>query len=60
MKKYLYELTLEAKEEKEAESKMTALIDLVKGLSTAELIKLAHIVKHDPIKKSLAKKYLNV
>ncbi len=60
MKKFNYELTIEAKEEKEAEAKMTALTALASGLTVQELTKLAHMIKHDPVKTALAKKYLKV
>jgi hypothetical protein len=39
---------------------MTALITLASKLREKELAKLAHIIKHDPIKTALAKKYLGV
>lgn len=60
MKKYFYDLMIEAKEEKEAEAKMTALTALAAGLTASELVRLAHIIKHDPVKTALAKKYLQV
>ncbi|HEX9510596.1 MAG TPA: hypothetical protein VF939_08935 [Puia sp.] len=60
MKKFFYDLTIEAKEEKEAEAKMTALTTLASTLTTQELARLAHIVKNDPVKTALAKKYLKV
>lgn len=60
MKKYTYEITIEASAEPEAESKMNAIGILLKKLSTTELSKLAHIVKNDPIKTAMAKKALGV
>ena len=60
MTKYYYDLTIEAVEEKEANAKMTALITLASRLTEKELTKLAHIIKHDPVKTALAKKYLGV
>lgn len=60
MKKYSYEITIEAKMETEAESKMKALTILASKLSEKELSKLAHIVKNDPVKTAMAKKYLGV
>lgn len=60
MKKYSYEITIEAKMETEAESKMKALTILASRLSEKELNKLAHIVKNDPVKTAMAKKYLGV
>lgn len=60
MKKYHYELSIEASSENEAEAKMTALTTLASKLSQKELTKLAHVIKHDPVKTALAKKYLGV
>ena len=60
MKKFHYDISIEAKTEGEAEAKMTAITTLASKLSQSELTKLAHIVKHDPIKTALAKKYLGV
>ena len=60
MKKYHYDMTIEAKEEKEADAKMQALIVLASKLNEKELTKLAHVIEHDPIKTALAKKYLGV
>ena len=60
MKKFTYEISIEAKEEKEADAKIAALTVLAAKLSAPELTRLAHIVKHDPVKTALAKKYLGV
>ena len=60
MKKYQYEISIEAKTELEANGKMMALTTLASKLSEKELTKLAHVIKHDPIKTALAKKYLGV
>jgi hypothetical protein len=60
MPKYQYEITLEAVSEYEATEKMKALTVLASKLSEKELSRLAHIVKHDPVKTTLAKKYLGV
>lgn len=60
MKKYQYDLNIEALTEQEADAKMVALVTLASKLSEKELTKLAHIVKHDPVKTALAKKYLGV
>ncbi len=60
MSKYQYTMTIEAKSEKEADSKMQALTTLASRLSEKELSKLAHVIKHDPVKTALAKKYLGV
>ena len=60
MKKYSYDITIEAKTENDADTKITALTVLASKLSPPELAKLAHIVKNDPVKTAIAKKYLGV
>ena len=60
MNKYQYEISIEAKTENESDAKMKALTTLASKLSEKELTKLAHVIKHDPIKTALAKKYLGV
>lgn len=60
MKKFQYDTSIEAKTETEADAKMAALTILAQKLSPAELTKLAHIVKNDPVKTTMAKKYLGV
>ena len=60
MKKFSYEITLEAATEAEADSKLNAIGILLKKLTTKELAKLAHIVQNDPVKTALAKKALGV
>jgi hypothetical protein len=60
MKSYKYQLSLEEKTEAEADAKMEALTVLAKKLTVNELSKLAHVIKTDPIKTALAKKYLGV
>ncbi len=60
MKSYKYQVTLEEKTEQEADAKIEALSILAKKLTVKELSKLAHIVKTDPVKTALAKKYLGV
>jgi len=60
MKKYLYEISIEAKSEGEADAKMKALTVLASKLNEKELSKLAHVIKNDPLKTALAKKYLGV
>ncbi len=58
MKKYQYTMTIEAKTEVEADARMKALTILTSRLSEKELSKLAHVIKNDPVKTALAKKYL--
>jgi hypothetical protein len=60
MKSYSYKFTIEEKSEADADEKIEALTTLAKKLSVKELSKLAHIVKTDPVKTALAKKYLGV
>jgi hypothetical protein len=60
MKSYTYKVTLEEKSEAEADAKIDALTVLAKKLTVKELTKLAHVVKTDPVKTALAKKYLGV
>ncbi|MDI1355338.1 MAG: hypothetical protein PSX36_10490 [bacterium] len=60
MTKFSYDLTIEAATEAEADSKMSAIGTLLKKLTTKEFLKLADIVKNDPVKTALAKKALGV
>ena len=60
MKTYKYQVTLEETTEAEADAKIEALTVLAKKLTVKELSKLAHVIKTDPIKTALAKKYLGV
>lgn len=57
---YHYEFKIEAATEAEADNKMKALTVLAQKLKEKELTKLAHVIKNDPIKTALAKKYLGV
>lgn len=60
MKKFNYDITIEASTEQEADTKMKALITLAGKLNAKELDKLAWIVKNDPVKTAIAKKALGV
>ena len=60
MAKYNYDISIEALTEQEADTKMSALTILASRLTAKEIEKLAHIVKNDPVKLSLAKKALGV
>jgi hypothetical protein len=60
MKTYHFTMSIEARSESEANAKMSALTTLASKLSEKELSKLAHVIKHDPVKTVLAKKYLGV
>jgi len=60
MKKYNYEINIEASTEAEADTKMSAIGTLIKKLTAKELAKLAYIVQNDPIKTAMAKRALGV
>ena len=60
MKKFSYDITIEAATETEADAKMKSLTTIAKKLNTKELAKLADIVQNDPVKTALAKKALGV
>jgi hypothetical protein len=60
MSKHTFEITIEANNENEAITKMTALTILAGKLNPKELERLAQIVKNDPIKTALAKKYMGL
>jgi hypothetical protein len=60
MKKFNYDISIEAPSEKEADVKMKALTALASRLTAKELDKLAHIVKNDPVKTEMAKRALGV
>jgi hypothetical protein len=60
MKEHNYNIRIQAAQEKEADEKIAALAILASQLTAKELTKLAHIVKTDPVKTALAKKYLGV
>ena len=55
-----FNISIPAKTETEANEKMKALIALASKLSAKELSGLAHIVKNDPVKTALAKKYMGL
>jgi hypothetical protein len=59
-KTYEFDFTIEASSKGEAETKMAALAVMASRLSPEELTKLAHVIKNDPVKAALAKKYLGV
>lgn len=60
MKDYTYNIRIAALLEKEATEKMNALVILAAGLTAKELSALARVVKHEPLKLAMAKKYLGV
>lgn len=60
MKKYNYEIDIEATTEAEADTKMSAIGILLKKLNAKELAKLAHVIQNDPVKTAFAKRALGV
>jgi hypothetical protein len=60
MKKFTCDFSVPANTEAEAEAKLSAMTTLATFLTAEELKRLAHIVKNDPIKTSLAKSYLGM
>ena len=60
MKKYPYDLNIEAASEAEADTKMKAITILLKKLKAKELAKLADILENDPITTYMAKKKLGL
>jgi len=60
MKKFNCDFSVPANTQAEAETKLSALTILATFLTAEELKKLAHVVKNDPIKTSMAKAYLGV
>lgn len=60
MNKYQYSISIQATSQTEADQKMQALTTLASRLTEKELSKLAHVIRHDPVKTALAKKYLGV
>lgn len=60
MNKYKFEVSIEAVTEQEAEVKLLAASTLMQKLRAREIAKLADVVKNDPVKTTLAKKYLGL
>lgn len=60
MNKYSFEVSIEAATQPEAEVKLLAASTLMQKLRAREIAKLADVVKNDPVKTTLAKKYLGL
>lgn len=58
MPKYNFEIEISAGNEPEAETKMKAVVTLIKNLSAKEIEKLADIIQNDPKTTALAKQFL--
>lgn len=60
MNKFSFEVSIEATTQQEAEVKLIAASTLMQKLRAREIAKLADVVKNDPLKTALAKKYLGL
>jgi len=60
MQKFSFKISLEAKDEKEAQSKMAALTVLASKLNNKELNKLSEIVKENGETLKMAKGFLGI
>jgi hypothetical protein len=60
MNKFSFEVSIEAATHSEAEVKLIAASTLMQKLRAREIAKLAEVVKNDPVKTALAKKYLGL
>ncbi len=58
MDKHSFKVSIEAASESEALEKLKAAVTLIEKLKTAEIKKLADIVKNDPVKAAIARKAL--
>lgn len=60
MNKYSFDITIEAPTQQEAEAKLKAASVLMQKLKHNEITRLADVVRNDPAKTALAKKYLGL
>ncbi|MBT1699482.1 hypothetical protein KK083_21470 [Fulvivirgaceae bacterium PWU4] len=60
MTKFSFDITIEAETQKDAEMKLKSAAALMQKLRPNEIARLAEIVKNDPVKTALAKKYLGL
>lgn len=60
MKKYQYDITINAPSEQDADAKMKSLTVLASKLSTKEIERLAYVVEYEPAKTAIAKKALGL
>jgi hypothetical protein len=60
MSKHTFEITIEAASATEAAEKLQAAAILMQKLKANEIKKMADVVKNDPVKTALAKKYLGL
>ena len=60
MQRFDFEMQIPAKTQEEAIHKANAIAALAMELSAEELEKLVHVIKHDPEKRALARKFLGI
>jgi hypothetical protein len=60
MKKFSYDITIQAESTQEAEDKLRAASVLMEKLKVKEIKKLAEIVQHDPVRTAMAKKAMGL
>jgi hypothetical protein len=60
MNQFEYDIAIQANTQNEADTKMEALMTIAARLTSNELAKMADVIKNDPFKTALAKKYLGV
>ena len=60
MNKFSFDITIEADNQKDAETKLKGAATLMQKLKANEIARLAEVVKSDPVKTALAKKYLGL
>lgn len=60
MNKHSFKVSIEASNEQEALEKLQSAVTLIEKLKTAEIKKLADIVKNDPIKTAIARRALGL
>lgn len=58
--KYTFEISIEALSPQEAQTKLQAASVLMQKLKVHEIHRLAEVVKHDPVKTTIAKKSLGL
>ncbi len=58
MPNYDYDVKIEAATEEEADTKMKAVLVLIKKLKANEIAKLAYVLEHEPIKTAMARQAL--
>jgi hypothetical protein len=60
MKKFSFEVSIDAQTQGEAEVKLTAATTLMQKLKAREIAAMAEVVKNDPVKTAFAKRALGL